>query len=97
MAVEPELADYLVYRPAPPSRRRFRILRDAGTLRVAGRELERQADGLDPADGADVAALADALERLGVEPALRAAGARPGDDILVGAHRFTFQPRAEPN
>jgi GTP-binding protein len=96
-AVEQELADYLVYRPAPPSRRRFRILRDAGTLRVAGRELERQADGLDPSDGADVATLAAALEELGVEPALRAAGARPGDDILVGAHRFTFQPRAEPN
>jgi len=96
-AVEPELADYLVYRPAPPTRRRYRILRDAGTLRVAGRELERQADGLDPDDRNDVAALAAALERLGVEPALRAAGARPGDDILVGTHRFTFQPRSEPN
>jgi GTP-binding protein len=95
--VEPELADYLVYRPAPPSRRRFRILRDAGTLRVAGRELERHADGLDPDDDGDVAALAAELERLGVEPALRAAGARRGDDILLGAHRFTFQPRGEPN
>ncbi len=95
--VEPELADYLVYRPAPPARRRFRILRDAGTLRVAGRELERQADGLDPDDRDDVAALAAALERLGVEPALRAAGARPGDDILVGTHRFTFRPRSAPD
>jgi GTP-binding protein len=92
---EPELADYLVYRPAPPARRRFRILRDAGTLRVAGRELERRADDLDPDDRNDVAALADELERLGVEPALRAAGARPGDDILVGAHRFTFRPKSE--
>jgi GTP-binding protein len=92
---EPELADYLVYRPAPPARRRFRILRDAGTLRVAGRELERRADDLDPEDRNDVAALADELERLGVEPALRAAGARPGDDILVGAHRFTFRPKSE--
>jgi GTP-binding protein len=94
-AAEPELADYLVYRPAPPARRRFRILRDAGTLRVAGRELERRVDDLDPDDRNDVAALADELERLGVEPALRAAGARPGDDILVGAHRFTFRPRSE--
>jgi GTPase len=94
-AAEPELADYLVYRPAPPARRRFRILRDAGTLRVAGRELERQADGLDPDDRDDVAVLAAELERLGVEPALRAAGARPGDDILVGTHRFTFRPRRE--
>jgi GTPase len=92
---EPELADYLVYRPAPPARRRFRILRDAGTLRVAGRELERRADDLDPEDRNDVAALADELERLGVEPALRAAGARPGDDILVGVHRFTFRPKSE--
>src|SRR5699024_8903134 len=94
-AAEPELADYLVYRPAPPARRRFRILRDAGTLRVAGRELERRADDLDPGDRNDVAALAEELERLGVEPALRAAGARPGDDILVGAHRFTFRPKRE--
>jgi GTP-binding protein len=92
---EAELADYLVYRPAPPARRRFRILRDAGTLRVAGRDLERRADDLDPGDRDDVAALAAELERLGVEPALRAAGARPGDDILVGAHRFTFRPRRE--
>jgi GTPase len=93
-AAEPELADYLVYRPAPPARRRFRILRDAGTLRVAARELERRVDDLDPGDRDDVAALADELERLGVEPALRAAGARPGDDILVGAHRFTFRPKS---
>lgn len=91
--VEPELADYLVYRPAPPARRRFRILRDAGTLRVAGRDLEKRAETLDPDDDADVAALAGQLEELGVERALRDAGARPGDDILVGAHRFTFKPR----
>jgi GTPase len=91
--VEPELADYLVYRPAPAARRRFRILRDSGTLRVAGRDLERRAEGLDPDDDADVAALAGELEELGVERALRDAGARPGDDILVGAHRFTFKPR----
>ena len=52
------------------------------------------ADDLDPDDRNDVAALADELERLGVEPALRAAGARPGDDILVGTHRFTFQPKS---
>jgi GTPase len=94
---EAELADYLVYRPAPPARRRFRILRDAGTLRVAGRELERRVGNLDPDDRDDVAALAAELERLGVEPALRAASARPGDDILVGAHRFTFRPRREPD
>jgi GTPase len=88
-----ELADFLEYRPAAPGQRRFRILRDAGDLRVASRELERRAAATDPQDAAAVARLAAELERLGAEPALRAAGARPGDDILVGPHRFTFQPR----
>ncbi|MGN6380919.1 MAG: GTPase ObgE [Gaiellales bacterium] len=89
-----ELAEFLEYRPAAAGRRRFRILRDAGELRVASRDLERQAAGLDPDDDAAVARLAAELERLGVEPALRAAGARPGDDVLVGPHRFTFSPRS---
>jgi GTP-binding protein len=91
-AGEQELADYLVYRPAPPARREFKILRDAGTLRVAGRDLERLASGLDPEDDGAVAALVAEMERLGVEDALRAAGAKRGDDILVGAQSFSFQP-----
>jgi len=92
---EPELADYLVYHPAPTGRRPFRILRDAGTLRVAGRDIERWVDALDPDDRNEVAALATELEQLGVDRALRDAGARPGDDIIVGAHRLTFRPRSE--
>jgi Obg family GTPase CgtA-like protein len=47
---------------------------------------------MDPDDPGAVARLASELERLGVEEALRAAGAKRGDDILVGAHSFTFQP-----
>jgi GTPase len=93
-AAEAELADFLVYRPAPPARRSYRILRDAGALRVAGRELERLAMDLDPDDPGAVGRLAAELERLGVEHALRAAGAKPGDDILVGAHSFSFHPAA---
>jgi GTPase len=89
---EPELADYLVYRPGPPPRREFRILRDSGTLRVAGRDLERRVAELDPESDSDVALLTNELDRLGVEAALRAAGAKPGDEILVGPHRFTFRP-----
>jgi GTP-binding protein len=94
-AEKPEMADYLVYRPAPPHRREFRILRDDGTLRVAGKGLERTAAGLDLDDPNAVGQLVEELERLGVEEALRAAGAKPGDDILVGAHRFSFTPAAK--
>jgi GTP-binding protein len=90
---EPELADFLVYRPRPPARREFRILRDGGFLRVAGRGIERRFADLDPADERDVGVLAAELERLGVDRALHAAGARPGDDVLVGTHRFTYRPR----
>jgi GTPase len=89
---EAELADYLVYRPRAAGAREFRILRDAGRLRVAGREIERRFSDVDPDDGAAVAALTDELERLGVDRALRRAGARPGDEILVGARTYTFQP-----
>ena len=91
--VEPELADFLVYRPEGPARREFRILRDGGFLRVAGRGIERRFADLDPEDDRAVGVLAAELERLGVDRALHAAGARPGDDVLVGAHRFTYQPR----
>jgi GTPase len=90
---EPELADFLVYRPQPPARREFRILRDGGFLRVAGRGIERRFADLDPEDDREVGVLAAELERLGVDRALHAAGARPGDDVLVGAHRFTYRPR----
>jgi GTP-binding protein len=89
---EEELADFLVYKPRAAARREFRILRDAGTLRVAGKALERRVAELDPESDRDVALLTGELGRLGVEDALRAAGAKPGDEILLGAHRFTFRP-----
>jgi len=86
-----ELADYLVYRPRPAERRAFRVLRDDGTLRLAGRAIEALAAELDPDDPRDAARLGAELERLNVEPALRNAGAKPGDDVLVGPHRLTYQ------
>jgi len=90
---EPELADFLVYRPRPPARRQYTILRDEGSLRVAGRAVERLAADLDTdGGGAGVARLTAELERLGVEQALRAAGAKRGDEILVGSHSFSFEP-----
>jgi GTP-binding protein len=94
-ATEEELADFLVYRPAPPVRRRFRLLRDEGVLRVASRELEERVAGIDPDSEADVARLVAAMRGMGLEEALRRAGASPGDEIAIGAHTFTFQPTAD--
>jgi GTP-binding protein len=62
-AEQTELADFLVYRPAPPRRRAYRIYRTDRGFRVSGT----------PPDDED---------ELAAE--LRAAGARPGDEIEVG-------------
>jgi GTP-binding protein len=64
---EPELADFLVYRPKPP-RAPFRILRTDRGFRVVGRP---------PSDEV-------------LEEALRAAGARKGDEVLVGNEELEF-------
>ena len=89
----PELADFLVYRPRPPARRQFTILRDDGSLRVAGRARRAAGGRARPRRRQRrVARLAGELERLGVEQALRAAGAKRGDEILVGSHSFSFEP-----
>ncbi len=89
---EPELADYLEYRPGAAVRPGYRILRDRGELRVSGVEIERSAERIEPDDEAALARLGSELQRLGVDVALREAGARAGDDVLVGNHRLTYQP-----
>lgn len=58
---EPQLADFLVYRPRPP-RPRFRLLRTERGFRVLGSPPDEET----------------------LEAALRAAGAREGDEVLVG-------------
>jgi GTPase len=71
-AAEDGLADYLVYRPQPARRRRYRILRGDGGFRVSGPGL-------------------DALPEKELEEALRAAGAKPGDDVVIGDEEYTFE------
>ena len=93
---EPELVDFMVYRPRPPARRAFRLLRDNGVLRISGKELEQRIAALDPDVERDQMRLAAELDALGVEPALRAAGAKDGDEVLVGAHRLTFRATPQP-
>ncbi len=66
---EPELADFLVYRPQRPHRRGLRILRGDGGYRVSGSAAAR-------------------LSEDELRDALRAAGAKPGDEVSVGETTF---------
>jgi len=88
---EAELADFVVYRPQA-SARAWRLLRDDGILRVAGREIEQAVarHDIETIDGAY--ALALEIDKLGLSSALRRAGAKSGDEIAVGDQRFTYIP-----
>jgi GTP-binding protein len=88
---EAALADFLVYRPRAHART-WRLLRDEGILRVAGRDLEQLVSRHDPESEEGALALAKAIEEAGLASALRRAGARSGDEIAVGDHRFTYVP-----
>jgi hypothetical protein len=65
---EPELADFLVYRPRA-RRPAFRILRTDRGYRVTGTPPPREQ----------------------LEEALRAAGARSGDEVVVGDETLEYQ------
>jgi Obg family GTPase CgtA-like protein len=86
---EEELADYLLYRPRA-RHRTFRLVRDDGIVRIAGREVVSLVDKLDLATPEGVRALAIELGRLGVIDALRHAGVKPGYEVAIGDERFEF-------
>jgi GTP-binding protein len=86
---EEELADYLLYRPRA-RHRIFRLVRDDGIVRIAGRDVVSLVDRLDLATPAGVRALSVELGRLGVIDALRHAGVKPGHDVAIGDERFEF-------
>jgi len=86
---EEELADYLLYRPRA-RQRIFRLVRDDGVVRIAGREVVSLVDKLDLSTPAGVRALSIELGRLGVIEALRHAGVKPGYEVAIGDERFEF-------
>jgi len=86
---EDELADYLLYRPKA-RQRIFRLVRDDGTVRIAGREVVSLVDKLDLSTPEGVRALSIELGRLGVIEALRHAGVKPGWEVAIGDERFEF-------
>ncbi len=87
----PERASYVLHRPLGAD---YTIERDGTGWVIAGRAAERAVnlDDLTVPEAADFAA--HRLTTIGVDDALRAAGAQPGDDVRIGALVFTFDPDA---
>jgi GTP-binding protein len=97
LAVEAEAAEdqrrpYVVLRPARP---RFVVTREGDRFRVVGRGVERWVAETDMEDPAKVVRLQRRLVREGVERQLVAAGARRGDEVVIGSVAFEFLPDEE--
>ncbi len=88
---EPELADYLVFRPGRSIGDRVRILREEGAYRLVGGGLLELIAGAGD-EAAQARALEDLLRDSGVLERLHRAGARDGAPVLLGDESFTYHP-----
>jgi GTP-binding protein len=92
-AAAPPPEAYVVVRPA---REAFSVARmGPGRYRVSGSRVERWVAEVDMDDDRQVVDLQRRLIRAGVERRLSAAGARPGDEVVIGAVAFEFVPEAD--
>jgi GTPase len=91
-AVAEERTAYVVLRPARP---RFTVTRDGERFRVVGRGVERWVSETDLEDPVKVERLQRRLVKEGVERELVSAGARRGDEVLIGEVAFEFIPEGE--
>ncbi|GFN22570.1 GTPase ObgE [Thermanaeromonas sp. C210] len=69
----------------------FTITRENGVFVVSGREVERRVAMTDFSSDAAVRRLQRTFKRLGVEEALRRAGARPGDTVRIRDQEFQLE------
>jgi GTP-binding protein len=90
-AATPPREPFVVLRPGRP---RFTVERERGGWRVRGQRVERWVLETDLDDERSVAALQERLAREGVDRRLRELGARPGDEVAIGASAFEFVPDA---
>jgi GTP-binding protein len=77
-------ATRIVLRPKAVDDSGFTVTVDDGVYVVRGTKPERWVRQTDFSNDEAVGYLADRLARLGVEDALRDAGAQPGDDVVIG-------------
>jgi GTP-binding protein len=92
VSVAQERRPYVVLRPA---RAPFTVAREGDGFRVIGRGVERLVAEADLDDPKALARLQRRLVKEGVERELVAAGARRGDEVLIGALAFEFLPEEE--
>ena len=88
-ATAEERTPYVILRPARP---RFAVTRDGDRYRVTGRGVERWVSETDLEDPAAVVRLQKRLVKEGVERQLVSAGARRGDEVVIGSVTFEFIP-----
>lgn len=83
---------HVVFRPGADRPDEFVVRRDPeGRLLVEGAALGRLVRRFDLENDQAVRYLGERLERMGVNEALRAAGARPGDEVDIEGMTFEFQ------
>ncbi len=86
---EPPPSPFVVLRPA---REAFVVKREGERYRVVGARVERWVAEVDLDDDAQVDELQRRLLRAGVERRLAEAGARRGDEVVIGDSSFEFIP-----
>jgi GTP-binding protein len=84
-----ERQPYVVLRPARP---RFTVTREGERFRVVGRGVERLVAEADLEDPVTLRRVQRRLVKEGVERELEAAGARRGDEVVIGEVTFEFLP-----
>ncbi|MFA4964060.1 MAG: GTPase ObgE [Thermoleophilia bacterium] len=90
-AAEPAAADVgPVLRPADGRLAAFTVERDGERYVVRGAQLERLFARADLGNEDAVRYLQEVIERAGLNDALRRAGARPGDTVVLGEQEFEF-------
>jgi GTP-binding protein len=89
---EPKRSSYVVLRPG---RDPFVVKREGDRFRVTGPRVERWVAEADVEDPRQVRELQRRLVRAGVERRLAEAGARRGDEVVIGRTAFEFVPEEE--
>jgi GTPase len=90
--VAEERSAYVVLRPARP---RFVVKREGERFRVIGRGVERWVSETDLEDPEKLQRLQRRLVKEGVERELASAGARRGDEVMIGDVAFEYLPEGE--